>query len=124
HRKLLIIDDQVGGLGGLNIGAEYGGSWIVSNSHCEPWRDNAIGLRGPGARHLLRAFINVWRYLHTGGRIGRAGYSHNLLRLDRADGRSAGVANEQMPPENEFGLLASVPAVNPILSRRFSRLVR
>src|SRR5690606_27477721 len=61
HRKLLVIDDQVGGLGGLNIGAEYGGSWIVSNSHCEPWRDNAIGLRGPGARHLLRAVINVWR---------------------------------------------------------------
>src|SRR6266404_9606813 len=29
HRKLLVIDRRIAGIGGLNIGAEYAGSWVV-----------------------------------------------------------------------------------------------
>ncbi|HWP41503.1 MAG TPA: phospholipase D-like domain-containing protein, partial [Tepidisphaeraceae bacterium] len=28
HRKLLVIDDEIAGLGGLNVGHEYAGSWV------------------------------------------------------------------------------------------------
>ena len=28
HRKLLVIDDDIAGLGGLNVGREYAGSWV------------------------------------------------------------------------------------------------
>ena len=33
HRKLLVIDNQLGGMGGLNLGANYAGSWLVRNVH-------------------------------------------------------------------------------------------
>lgn len=95
HRKLLLIDDDIAGLGGLNVGAEYAGSWVVaaaseSGRDCDFWRDNAIGLVGPAAKLLFQSFANMWRYIATGGRIRRAEFQHPI-----ADG--------------DFGILASVP---------------
>jgi hypothetical protein len=29
HRKLLVIDDEIAGLGGLNVGENYAGSWVM-----------------------------------------------------------------------------------------------
>jgi cardiolipin synthase len=95
HRKLLIIDDHVAGLGGLNVGGEYAGSWVVRSkaTHCDFWRDNAMGVVGPGARHFLSAFANTWNYVIRGGRIGRAELLYNC-RFE----------------EGELGVMASVPA--------------
>jgi hypothetical protein len=31
HRKLLLIDNRLAGMGGLNIGGNYAGSWVVRN---------------------------------------------------------------------------------------------
>jgi cardiolipin synthase A/B len=31
HRKLLVIDNEVAGMGGLNVGGNYAGSWVVRN---------------------------------------------------------------------------------------------
>src|SRR3954471_20459240 len=58
HRKLLLLDDDGAGLGGLNVGAEYAGSWVVPSMtpDCQPWRDNAVGLRGPAAKLLMTSF--------------------------------------------------------------------
>lgn len=97
HRKLLVVDDDAGGLGGLNVGREYAGSWIAQDDSCEPWRDNAIGLRGPAVGALLGAFRATWNYCIHGGRARRAEYLHNL------DG------------QEPFALLASVPTmVSPL----------
>jgi len=95
HRKLLVIDDQAAGLGGLNVGGEYAGSWVVGGkaNRCDLWRDNAMGIVGPGARHFLRAFANTWNYVAHGGRIGRAELLHNCHFAD-----------------GELGVMASVPA--------------
>ncbi len=95
HRKLLIIDDQAAGLGGLNVGGENAGSWVVRNktAHCDLWRDNAMGIVGPGASHFLKSFANTWNYVIHGGRIRRA----ELLFNSRFE-------------EGELGVLASVPA--------------
>jgi cardiolipin synthase len=95
HRKMLIIDDEIAGMGGLNVGAEYAGSWVIKSRSRESdfWRDNAIGIRGPGVRHFLRAFVNSWKYIHSGGRIRRAEYLHDILC-----------------GEGQLGVLASVPA--------------
>lgn len=91
HRKLLIIDDETAGLGGLNIGAEYAGSWIVrSAAPTAPWRDNAVGMRGPSARLLLIPFARMWRYTQRAGLLRSTEFLHNV---------SGG----------EFGILASVP---------------
>jgi cardiolipin synthase len=95
HRKLLIIDDQTAGLGGLNVGGEYAGSWVVKPSKpcADLWRDNAMGIVGPGARMFVKAFANTWNYMIRGGRIGRAEFHHNT---------NFG--------EGELGVMASVPA--------------
>ena len=56
HRKLLHIDDDISGLGGLNVGGEYAGSWVVPSKakECDLWRDNAMGIVGPASRLLLQ----------------------------------------------------------------------
>src|SRR5687768_2963958 len=61
HRKMLIVDEDISGLGGLNVGGEYAGSWVVQSSalECDLWRDNAVGIVGPSSRHLLNAFANT-----------------------------------------------------------------
>lgn len=107
HRKLLVVDDDIGGLGGLNVGGEYAGSWVVQSSarECDLWRDNAIGIVGPSSKHLLQSFANTWRYVHTGGRIRRAEYHHPL-------------------GEGDFGLLASVPTMNSRLKPSLTELLK
>ena len=101
HRKLLLLDDDGAGLGGLNVGAEYAGSWVVPNKPaCQPWRDNAVGLRGPAAKLLMIAFARMWRYVNWGGKISNAELCQNTT-------------------EGEFGILGSVPTRrNPLPSLR------
>ncbi|MGE5607747.1 MAG: phospholipase D-like domain-containing protein [Bacillota bacterium] len=91
HRKLLLIDDDTAGLGGLNIGGEYAGSWVVpSKLKNAPWRDNAIGIRGPAAGLLRIPFARTWRYVEHGGKLSNLALFHNVQG-------------------GEFGVLASVP---------------
>lgn len=100
HRKLLIIDDNIGGLGGLNIGKEYAGSWVIRDrdaSECDCWRDNAISVRGPGASHLLHSFIHTWKYLGRAGPIRRAMYRYNIETLTKT------------PELDTLAIFASVP---------------
>lgn len=80
HRKVLIVDYDIAGIGGLNVGAEYAGSWVapLGDKKCAPWRDNAIGIVGPSARYFLRPFARTWNYISTGGRIRKTEYTHNL----------------------------------------------
>jgi len=112
HRKMLVVDDDIGGLGGLNVGREYAGSWVMSAGAQEraeesdpPWRDNAVGVVGPSAKHLFQAFKATWMYCSKGGRIRRAEYIHGLT------------GNEP------FGLLASVPTVSSPLRPFLCNLV-
>ena len=100
-RKLLLLDDDGAGLGGLNVGAEYAGSWEVpSQVGCHPWRDNAVGLRGPTAKLLTIAFARMWRYVNGGGKIRSTELLHNT-------------------DDGEFGILGSVPTRrNPLPSLR------
>jgi len=91
HRKLLLVDEDMAGLGGLNVGGEYAGSWVVRRRLTEvPYRDNAVGLRGPSALMLGACFARTWRYVQRGGLVGQTGLFHNA---------EAG----------EFGVLASAP---------------
>ena len=80
HRKLLVIDDDIAGLGGLNLAGEYAGSWVVKNEAevCDLWRDNAIGIVGPAARKLLQSFVKTWYYVTRRGKIRGAEYVYNL----------------------------------------------
>lgn len=85
HRKLVVVDGQISWLGGMNIADEYAGPWVAGDKalvRAEPWRDTAVGLRGPGTRELLTAFKRTWRYLQHGGRITRCQHIHDGQSID------------------------------------------
>ena len=50
HRKILVVDDSVGFVGGYNIGAAY----------ATEWRDTHIRVTGPAVWDLKRAFADFW----------------------------------------------------------------
>ncbi len=115
HRKLLLIDNDIAGMGGLNIGAEYAGSWVVPSSKpsCVAWRDTAVGFVGPSARYFLQSFTQTWHYVMQGGRIGKAGFIHGL---------NVSKKNHNSPPPAELGILASVATMDSPLRAGLHRL--
>jgi cardiolipin synthase len=56
HRKMLLIDEHVVYLGGLNISDEY----YRGTSKERPWRDNALEIIGPEVASLRRSFFRMW----------------------------------------------------------------
>ena len=61
HRKILVVDDTVGFVGGYNIGAPY----------ATEWRDTHCRITGPGVWDLARAFADFWN-LHRDKRFRRS----------------------------------------------------
>ncbi|MFP5415627.1 MAG: phospholipase D-like domain-containing protein, partial [Actinomycetes bacterium] len=50
HRKVLVVDGEVGFVGGYNIGSLY----------ATRWRDTHMRVRGPSASDLENAFVDYW----------------------------------------------------------------
>ncbi len=59
HRKILVVDDRVGFVGGYNLGTAY----------ATEWRDTHVRITGPGVWDLKRAFADFWN-LHRRPRRG------------------------------------------------------
>ena len=113
HRKLLVVDYDRAGMGGLNVGAEYAGSWVIQPSKgakCDFWRDTAIGVNGPSAKYFLRAFAKTWNYVHHGGRIGKTEHVFDVCGPAAHD--------------DEVGVLATVPTVSSPLRPFLRKLFR
>jgi cardiolipin synthase len=56
HRKTLVVDGQVGFLGGLNLADEYDDRRGVGPG----WRDLHLRLEGPAAEALAQLFLRTW----------------------------------------------------------------
>jgi cardiolipin synthase len=56
HRKIVVIDGEIGMLGGSNIGDEY----LDKHPVLTPWRDTSVRLRGPAVHALQLAFLEDW----------------------------------------------------------------
>ncbi len=54
HRKIIIVDDQIGFVGGYNCGQEYR----------DEWRDTHVRVTGNKALLLSHAFIDLWNIYH------------------------------------------------------------
>lgn len=50
HRKILVVDDETGFVGGYNIGDLY----------ATEWRDTHVRITGPSVWDLRQAFVGVW----------------------------------------------------------------
>lgn len=70
HRKILVVDDHVGFVGGYNIGAAY----------ATEWRDTHVRLTGPAVWDLKRTFADFWNL----NRRKRLGASERPLLLETA----------------------------------------
>lgn len=62
HQKSLIVDDEIGFVGGLNIGAEY----APTDEGGGGWRDQAVSIEGPAVLDLARNYRRTW--IRAGGR--------------------------------------------------------
>jgi len=60
HRKLLVIDNTVGFIGGICVSAKWLGD---PAKKIDPWRDTAVAVRGPALRDLIHGFADVWAQL-------------------------------------------------------------
>lgn len=57
HRKVLVVDDQVGFVSGLCVADDWRGD---PERGIEPWRDTGVELRGPVVEDLAKAFTDTW----------------------------------------------------------------
>ena len=58
HRKIVVIDGQVGFIGGMNIALRY-----VKGKDSSPWRDTTVKVTGGAVYGLQRAFLIDWYFV-------------------------------------------------------------
>ena len=58
HRKVIVIDGQVGYIGGMNIALRY-----VKGTDSQPWRDTMLRIRGGAVNALQRTFLMDWYFV-------------------------------------------------------------
>lgn len=59
HRKIVVVDGQVGFIGGLNIGDEY----LSRDAKLGFWRDTHLKLEGEAVHTLQTIFLNDWFFV-------------------------------------------------------------
>jgi len=59
HRKLLVVDEQVGFTGGINLTKH----WAPLLEGGEAWRDDMIAVQGMAALELRTLFYRTWRHV-------------------------------------------------------------
>ena len=62
HRKIAVIDGDIGYTGGHNIGQEY----IDGGKSYPSWRDTSLRITGPGVAGLQKWFAYRWMTAHKG----------------------------------------------------------
>lgn len=60
HRKLIVVDGEVGFTGGMNIGDEYSGR--ARREKSPYFRDTHLAIRGPAVVDLSAIFVEDWRF--------------------------------------------------------------
>lgn len=62
HRKIVVIDGEVGYVGGFNVGDEY----VNKGDQFDYWRDTHIRIEGKAVNELNKRFILDWDYASEG----------------------------------------------------------
>lgn len=92
HRKIVVIDGNVGFMGGLNIGDEY----LSRNKTYGFWRDTHMLVRGEAVRTLQVIFMQDWQYVTDEVMTEQEYYSPELL-----ESRKGAVQIIASGPDNE-----------------------
>jgi cardiolipin synthase len=59
HRKILVVDGEVGFTGGCNLAAV----WLPIDDGGQGWRDDAVRVEGPAVRALASSVLRTWHAL-------------------------------------------------------------
>lgn len=65
HRKLAIIDGEIGYIGGFNVGDEY----LGITKRYGPWRDSHLRFRGDAVDQMQMRFVKDWNFTSKKGKI-------------------------------------------------------
>ncbi|ETI69849.1 cardiolipin synthase [Neobacillus vireti] len=74
HRKISIIDGEIGYLGGFNVGREY----IDEDPKLSPWRDYHLKISGEGVNFLQSEFLIDWNEYGGENLLSRPAYFPEL----------------------------------------------
>lgn len=88
HRKILVVDGEVGFTGGINIADE----WLPEAEDGRGWRDDMVRLEGPAVRGLVDIFERTWSA--QGGAL--------LAPREAAPAPSGGLQSVRVLGENYF----------------------
>ena len=69
HRKIVVIDGEIGFTGGMNIGDEY----LGKSEYFGYWRDTFLRFEGPAVPALQRVFAEDWHFA-SGETLGESVY--------------------------------------------------
>lgn len=100
HRKIVVIDGDVGFMGGLNVGDEY----LSRSKTYGFWRDTHMLLRGEAVRTMQIIFLQDWIHT-TGEKILEQDYLSPQLRFTNGDGAVQIIASG---PDNERRALKNI----------------
>jgi cardiolipin synthase A/B len=100
HRKIVVIDGDVGFLGGLNVGDEY----LSRSKTYGFWRDTHMLVRGEAVRTMQIIFLQDWMHT-TGEKILEQDYLSPQLRYMAGDGAVQIIASG---PDNERRALKNI----------------
>lgn len=100
HRKIVVIDGDVGFMGGLNVGDEY----LSRSKTYGFWRDTHMLLRGEAVRTMQIIFLQDWMHT-TGEKILEQDYLSPQLRFTGGDGAVQIIASG---PDNERRALKNI----------------
>ena len=86
HRKLLVVDSDIGVTGGVGIGNEWMGKTKRHRGH---WRDTAVRIQGPAAHDMQQAFNTMWERAIKRERRGSHRLTHRGARGAHLDPATA-----------------------------------
>lgn len=93
HRKLVIIDDKLGYIGGFNVGDDY-----LGKDKLGPWRDTHLRLEGSSVSGLKLRFLKDWTYASG----IETDFREERIRFNNSAGGKSGVQIVTSGPDTEF----------------------
>jgi cardiolipin synthase len=91
HRKIAIIDGNIGFIGGINIDERY----LNNNKHSLYWRDTSVCIRGPAVNLLQVQFFLSWFFAG-----GKDDFDNQNIYL-------------KLPPEKKGNAIVAIAASGP-----------
>lgn len=99
HRKIVVVDGEVGFTGGMNVGDGYSGRALLRP--VRRYRDNHLEVRGPAVGDLAQTFAEDWSFA-TGGHL------HPMPHPSPVRGGRSLVAVVPSGPDQELNASAEV----------------